>query len=174
MKWLDLRRFRPRPSRAYSTIGVIVSNIENPFFLDIYKAVETGAHRSRLRTSHGQHRLHLGAFAYQHPTDDWPARRRVGRHRLGPDREHSKWLKGCCSRLDDDEQALCQVPGGLDSEFRGKFEDSATQAAVALLQVLAYANLARTSTVIACLAYPCSALSWHSLRERGRLIHRAD
>ena len=26
------------------TIGVIVSNIENPFFLDIYKAVEAGAH----------------------------------------------------------------------------------------------------------------------------------
>ncbi len=26
------------------TIGVIVSNIENPFFLDIYKAVEEGAH----------------------------------------------------------------------------------------------------------------------------------
>jgi DNA-binding LacI/PurR family transcriptional regulator len=26
------------------SIGVIVSNIENPFFLDIYKAVETGAH----------------------------------------------------------------------------------------------------------------------------------
>jgi DNA-binding LacI/PurR family transcriptional regulator len=25
-------------------IGVIVSNIENPFFLDVYKAVETGAH----------------------------------------------------------------------------------------------------------------------------------
>ncbi len=43
-----------------------------------------------------------------------------------------------------------------------------------LLQVLAYANLARTSTVIACLAYPCSALSWNSLRERGRLIHRAE
>jgi LacI family transcriptional regulator len=28
------------------TIGVIVSNIENPFFLDIYKAVEEGAHRA--------------------------------------------------------------------------------------------------------------------------------
>jgi LacI family transcriptional regulator len=27
-----------------SSIGVIVSNIENPFFLDIYKAVEAGAH----------------------------------------------------------------------------------------------------------------------------------
>src|SRR5580658_8638374 len=26
------------------SIGVIVSNIENPFFLDIYKHVETGAH----------------------------------------------------------------------------------------------------------------------------------
>src|SRR4051812_20138555 len=26
------------------SIGVIVSNIENPFFLDIYKAVEVGAH----------------------------------------------------------------------------------------------------------------------------------
>jgi len=28
------------------TIGVIVSNIENPFFLDIYKAVEEGVHRA--------------------------------------------------------------------------------------------------------------------------------
>lgn len=43
-----------------------------------------------------------------------------------------------------------------------------------LLQVLAYANLARTSKVIACLAYPCSPESWGSLRERGRLTHRAD
>lgn len=40
------------------------------------------------------------------------------------------------------------------------------------LQVLAYANLARTANVIACLAYPCSPKSWESLRERGRLIHR--
>ena len=43
-----------------------------------------------------------------------------------------------------------------------------------LLQVLAYANLARTSQVIVCLAYPCSLEIWNSLRERGRLIHRAD
>ena len=43
-----------------------------------------------------------------------------------------------------------------------------------LLQVLAYANLARTSKVIACLAYPCSPQNWASLRERGRLIHRAE
>jgi 5-methylcytosine-specific restriction endonuclease McrBC regulatory subunit McrC len=43
-----------------------------------------------------------------------------------------------------------------------------------LLQVLAYANLARTSKVIACLVYPCSPQNWASLRERGRLIHRAE
>ncbi len=43
-----------------------------------------------------------------------------------------------------------------------------------LLQVLAYANLARTRTVIVCLAYPCSAENWNSLRDRGRLFHRAE
>ena len=43
-----------------------------------------------------------------------------------------------------------------------------------LLQVLAYANLARTPKVIACLMYPCSAKSWDSLVERGRLVHRAE
>jgi 5-methylcytosine-specific restriction endonuclease McrBC regulatory subunit McrC len=43
-----------------------------------------------------------------------------------------------------------------------------------LLQVLAYANLARTPKVIACLVYPCSPQNWDSLRARGRLIHRAE
>jgi 5-methylcytosine-specific restriction endonuclease McrBC regulatory subunit McrC len=43
-----------------------------------------------------------------------------------------------------------------------------------LLQVLAYANLATTPNVIACLAYPCSATSWESLQERGRLHHYAE
>ena len=43
-----------------------------------------------------------------------------------------------------------------------------------LLQVLAYANLARTPKVIACLVYPCSPQSWNSLRERGRFVHRAE
>jgi hypothetical protein len=43
-----------------------------------------------------------------------------------------------------------------------------------LRQVLAYANLACTPKVIACLTYPCSPESWHSLKERGRLIHRAS
>jgi hypothetical protein len=43
-----------------------------------------------------------------------------------------------------------------------------------LLQVLAYANLARTRYVIACLAYPCSQSTWASLLSRGRLFHKAD
>jgi 5-methylcytosine-specific restriction endonuclease McrBC regulatory subunit McrC len=43
-----------------------------------------------------------------------------------------------------------------------------------LLQVLAYANLARTSRVIVCLVYPCSPERWTSLQERGRFVHKAD
>ena len=43
-----------------------------------------------------------------------------------------------------------------------------------LFQVMAYANLARTPRVIACLAYPCSPETWASMLERGRLIHKAD
>ena len=43
-----------------------------------------------------------------------------------------------------------------------------------LFQVLAYASLARTSRVIACLVYPCSPEHWESLRARGRLLHRAE
>ncbi len=43
-----------------------------------------------------------------------------------------------------------------------------------LFQVLAYANLARTPRVIACLAYPCSPQNWESLGQRGRLTHKAQ
>ena len=43
-----------------------------------------------------------------------------------------------------------------------------------MLQILAYANLARTTRVVACLAYPCSPENWISLLERGRLIHKAE
>ena len=55
----------------------------------------------------------------------------------------------------------------LEEELRSQHRND-------LLQVLAYANLARTQSVIACLAYPCSPESWNSLRDRGRLIHRAE
>lgn len=43
-----------------------------------------------------------------------------------------------------------------------------------LFQVLAYANLAKTPRVVACLAYPCSTELWKSLVERGRFIHQAE
>lgn len=43
-----------------------------------------------------------------------------------------------------------------------------------LMQVLAYANLARTGDVICCLVYPCSVATWESLRQRGRLFHQAE
>ncbi|MGA7409556.1 MAG: hypothetical protein WBW33_03665 [Bryobacteraceae bacterium] len=43
-----------------------------------------------------------------------------------------------------------------------------------LLQVLAYGNLAKTISVVTCLVYPCSDESWESLRQRGRLFHKAE
>jgi hypothetical protein len=42
-----------------------------------------------------------------------------------------------------------------------------------LFQVLAYANLAQTNSVIACLAYPCAPATWLALERSGRLIHTA-
>lgn len=43
-----------------------------------------------------------------------------------------------------------------------------------LLQVLAYANLAKTADVICCLVYPCSRETWESLQLRGRLFHKSE
>lgn len=43
-----------------------------------------------------------------------------------------------------------------------------------LFQILAYANLARTQQIIACLAYPCSFDNWKYLKEKGKLLHKAE
>ena len=43
-----------------------------------------------------------------------------------------------------------------------------------LLQILAYANLAEAALVVCCLVYPCSSATWESLRQRGRLFHKAE
>ena len=43
-----------------------------------------------------------------------------------------------------------------------------------LFQVLAYANLAQTPNVIACLVYPCSAVTWQDLKAGERLVHKAS
>jgi hypothetical protein len=72
-------------------------------------------------------------------SDFWRSRRthfeelsRRQRDSLGLDREHPRWLRGFCSHLDDNVLAYCDVDGGLDSEFRSKFEEVTTQAAIAL------------------------------------------
>jgi hypothetical protein len=43
-----------------------------------------------------------------------------------------------------------------------------------LLQILAYGNLSESASTICCLVYPCSEATWESLRDRGRLFHKAD
>jgi 5-methylcytosine-specific restriction endonuclease McrBC regulatory subunit McrC len=43
-----------------------------------------------------------------------------------------------------------------------------------LHQVLAYAALASTPRVIACLAYPCPVDEWSGLRARGRHLRQAE
>lgn len=65
------------------------------------------------------------------------------------------------------EELQCHSWARVEDELREQHRND-------LLQVLAYANLARTQLVIACLVYPCSAATWHSLRERGRLMHKAQ
>lgn len=42
-----------------------------------------------------------------------------------------------------------------------------------LMQVLAYANVARTREVIVCLAYPCTPATWNSLSARGERMRTA-
>ena len=43
-----------------------------------------------------------------------------------------------------------------------------------LFQALSYANLAKTSRVITCLAYPCSPDTWTRMVEKKRVIHKAE
>lgn len=43
-----------------------------------------------------------------------------------------------------------------------------------LLQVLAYAATSDKPRVVACLVYPCRAETWESMKQRGRLYHRAS
>jgi hypothetical protein len=43
-----------------------------------------------------------------------------------------------------------------------------------LLQVLAYANLAESRTIISCLVYPCTPTTWMNLNNSGRLFHKAE
>jgi hypothetical protein len=85
------------------------------------------------------------------------------RDALGLDQEHPKWLRGYCSRLEEDagELAYSEVDGGLDAEFRSKFDDVATQVAIAL------GNPANGDPVLSCLSCLCLDLLQNS-SEAGR------
>jgi len=56
---------------------------------------------------------------------------------------------------------------GQDAPFRDEHRQD-------LMQILAYANLARNQRVVCCLVYPCSLATWESLRQRGRMFHQAE
>lgn len=74
----------------------------------------------------------------------------------------------------------------VDAKYKRHFEDlqeshwryTATTLQEAhrhdLLQVLAYANLARENRVISCLAYPCARPLWEDLSRRGRIVQTAE
>ena len=56
---------------------------------------------------------------------------------------------------------------GMEDEIRNRHRED-------LLQVLAYSTVFQTPRVTCCLVYPCRRATWESLRDRGRLIHRAS
>lgn len=59
-------------------------------------------------------------------------------------------------------------------EWAEQAHDLREQHRADMLQVLAYANLSAARRTVCCLVYPCSPTTWDSLRERGRLFHRAQ
>ncbi len=57
--------------------------------------------------------------------------------------------------------------GSIEAEWKEQHRND-------LLQVLAYANLAESRTIISCLVYPCSPGTWTYLKESGKLFHKAE
>jgi len=55
----------------------------------------------------------------------------------------------------------------LESEWKEQHRND-------ILQVLAYANLAESRTIISCLVYPCSDATWNHLKNAGKLFHKAE
>jgi hypothetical protein len=61
-----------------------------------------------------------------------------------------------------------------DGGWRGQTDELREQHRADLLQVLAYANLVSSKSVVCCLVYPSSVATWESLARRGRLFHQAE
>lgn len=74
----------------------------------------------------------------------------------------------------------------LDTKYKRHFEELQTHSWGAieaewkeqhrndLLQVLAYANLAESRTILSCLVYPCTPATWSYLKDAGKLFHKAE
>ncbi|MBZ5530044.1 MAG: hypothetical protein LAO20_01315 [Acidobacteriia bacterium] len=74
----------------------------------------------------------------------------------------------------------------LDAKYKRHFEEMQFRSWTAmegewkeqhrndLLQVLAYANLAESRTIVSCLIYPCSVGTWTRLKGSGKLFHKAE
>ncbi len=57
--------------------------------------------------------------------------------------------------------------GAIEAEWKEQHRND-------LLQVLAYANLAESQTIISCLIYPCTPSTWTQLKDSGKLFHKAE
>jgi 5-methylcytosine-specific restriction endonuclease McrBC regulatory subunit McrC len=57
--------------------------------------------------------------------------------------------------------------GSIEAEWKEQHRND-------LLQVLAYANLAESGTIVSCLVYPCTPATWTYLKKSGRLFHKAE
>lgn len=57
--------------------------------------------------------------------------------------------------------------GSIEAEWKEQHRND-------LLQILAYANLAESRTIVSCLVYPCTPATWTYLKGSGRLFHKAE
>jgi len=57
--------------------------------------------------------------------------------------------------------------GAIEAEWKEQHRND-------LLQVLAYANLAQSRTIVSCLIYPCTPATWNYLNDAGKLFHKAE
>lgn len=57
--------------------------------------------------------------------------------------------------------------GAIEAEWKEQHRND-------LLQVLAYANLAESRTIVSCLVYPCTPATWLQLKDSGKLFHKAE
>jgi McrBC 5-methylcytosine restriction system component len=65
------------------------------------------------------------------------------------------------------EELRTHTWGAIEAEWKEQHRND-------LLQVLAYANLAESRTIVSCLVYPCTPSTWTYLKQSGKLFHKAE